>query len=546
MRLHLVSLPHTQVSPAFCGCAYTAKVYKFVKMMRGDYEILLYAPDGPEVPGATLIPCLSNRRRQEIFGKDDPGRLFAWPTDAEAVEFNNNVSAALHEKLKPRELVLSAAGLTHLSIMQKHPSALWCEPFCGYEGIMTDKVAFESYAHMHRVYALRGLGDGRWFDAVIPNYFDPDEFISSREPTGEPYLLYLGRVIQRKGVAIAGDIAKHAGIKLVIAGAGAKQVGPDVVAPEVTVPNATYAGPVGVEQRAHLLANATALVCPTIYLEPFGGVAVEAMMSGCPVIATDWGAFSETVPSTCGVRFRTLKEGIDAVERVKNLDRQLIQTVANSRYSLRAVRPRFKKWLDQVNTLWDKGWYQGVNGSNDPINEDHLGGYVKGGDPATFYPDLWKWLVETFEAHKVLDLGCGEGHAMKVFRDLGCDVTGIDGVPQKDPAIQVIDFTKRAYCFAERFDLTWCCEFVEHVEERFMRNFVPAFGNSKVVAMTHAEPGQAGHHHVNCRDADYWKGVMAGQGLRFDQELTDKARAIAAANTSPWNHFKRSGMIFVR
>jgi hypothetical protein len=54
----------------------------------------------------------------------------------------------------------------------------------------------------------------------------------------------------------------------------------------------------------------------------------------------------------------------------------------------------------------------------------HLGGYVEGGDPATYYPDLWKWFVETLMVRSVIDVGCGDGVALKYFRDtLGCSRT---------------------------------------------------------------------------------------------------------------------------
>src|SRR6188474_373147 len=55
----------------------------------------------------------------------------------------------------------------------------------------------------------------------------------------------------------------------------------------------------------------------------------------------------------------------------------------------------------------------------------HLGGNIIGGDRNTFYPALWSWLVRRFDISTVLDVGCGEGHAMAEFSALGCEVHGI-------------------------------------------------------------------------------------------------------------------------
>lgn len=178
----------------------------------------------------------------------------------------------------------------------------------------------------------------------------------------------------------------------------------------------------------------------------------------------------------------------------------------------------------------------------------HLGGYVEGGDEATYYPDLWRWLVEERGVGSVLDVGCGEGHALKVFSDLGCLVGGIDGVEQQAAYIHTHDFTTGPYTAGLQgpWDLVWCCEFVEHVQEGYVPNFLSTFRLAPLVLMTHAEPGQQGYHHVNCRTADYWIGAMAAEGYTFDERLTSLTRTIAAFNTDPYNHYTRSGLAFQR
>lgn len=179
----------------------------------------------------------------------------------------------------------------------------------------------------------------------------------------------------------------------------------------------------------------------------------------------------------------------------------------------------------------------------------HLGGYIYGGDPWTYCPTLWQFLIDDLAVKSVLDVGCGDGQAVKFFRDQrGVQAIGIDGVEQEPEWIFTHDFTTGPIGTAALdYDLVWSCEFVEHVEERYLPNFVETFKRGKLVLMTHAFPGQGGWHHVNCREADYWVGVMAGAGYAFDPALTEVARELAAKEPpGESNHFARSGLAFVR
>lgn len=192
-----------------------------------------------------------------------------------------------------------------------------------------------------------------------------------------------------------------------------------------------------------------------------------------------------------------------------------------------------------VGTKWEMPEY---------AEHEHLGGYIIGGDEATYCPDLWKWLVEDYGVCSVIDVGCGEGHALNYFAELGCDVCGVDGVEQPDPRIIKHDYTKGklgAKPLQLHYDLCWSCEFVEHVEERYIPNFLETFACAELILMTHAEPGQLGYHHVNCQSASYWVGAMAGIGYALDEKLTAVTRELSLSNRSLYNHFARSGLAFV-
>jgi glycosyltransferase involved in cell wall biosynthesis len=359
VKLHLVALPHTQVSDKFVGCAYTAKVVKFCRMMKDKYPIILYAPEGPPVDGVTLVPCLTDAERTATFGADDPNRLPAWPTDQQTATFNLNVVKNMIVRLDPDDIIMLVAGYTHFAVAQAFPNHAICEPFVGYEGIIGGRswAAYESYAHMHNVYALKGIRDIRWFDTVIPPYYDPKEFPKCNNGSGD-YLLFLGRLIFRKGVHIAAQIADACNMPLVIAGSGATEISANkIVAPEVVIEgkDLKYVGPVDVKQRAKLIAGARAMLVPTTYMEPGGNVAIEAMAAGTPAITTDFGVFTETVPSK--FRFRTLRDAVAAVERAMKVDNSAIQNYALANFSLRATAPKFQKWFDDLLTLRDKGWY---------------------------------------------------------------------------------------------------------------------------------------------------------------------------------------------
>lgn len=196
----------------------------------------------------------------------------------------------------------------------------------------------------------------------------------------------------------------------------------------------------------------------------------------------------------------------------------------------------------------DIAWRFGVRptyGHYGVERQEHLGGYWRGGDPHSWCPELWQAVIDRFGIRSVIDVGCGEGYSTKFFAEHGLQVLGVEGGAEaisNSPVKHLIvhhDYTKGPYKPPMSYDLAWCCEFVEHVDERYVENFLATFAAAKYCLVTHAFPGQEGYHHVNCQLPEYWVARMAGIGFRHDPDVTEWLRTLTMAK-----HVNRSLLFF--
>ena len=166
----------------------------------------------------------------------------------------------------------------------------------------------------------------------------------------------------------------------------------------------------------------------------------------------------------------------------------------------------------------------------------HLGGFRSGpnGDEGTYDIPVWEMLYNTYKPTSVIDVGCGEGHCLKYFKNLGVEkILGVDGTraalehsPIPDD-IMIVDFYRGQFAPNDVFDLCWSCEFLEHVHEEYIKNYFSIFLKSKYVAMTHAVVGQGGHHHVNCKNEDYWIPLFVNNNFTYLENESHQLRAVS-------------------
>jgi len=359
MRFHALSLPHTVTSKEFNACAYTQKVVKFGKMMteRG-HEVIHYGHEDSDLICTENVLVLTNDDFKKSYGSHDWRKTFFkfnMQDHAYQTFFKNAIEEVGKRKLK-HDFILPFWGSGVRPICDAHQDMICVEPGIGYAGGHWARwKVWESYAIYHAYYGLQAVGNCRqdWYDVVIPNYFDVEDF--EFNPHKEDYFLYLGRVYSGKGVDVAIQATERAGVKLVIA--GQKEEGyklPDHV---------EYVGYADVEKRKKLMANAKASFVPSQYIEPFGGVQVENLLCGTPTITTDWGSFTENnLHGITGFRCRTMGDFVDAINNIDDI-KPIDCRKWGENFTLGKVAPMYEKYFSDVLDVYrGQGWYSDGNG----------------------------------------------------------------------------------------------------------------------------------------------------------------------------------------
>jgi len=351
MRFHLVSLPHTNTTEEFAACAFTEKVRKFAIMMKSlGHTVYLYAGTKNEAPCDEHVECMTEDERLDLCGGGHFSAAPFDPLNKHWRKFNQNVIRELAPRIQQKDFICVIGGRANKEIADAYPNHMTVEFGIGYGGTFAKYRVWESYAWMHTCYGSANSNpnavDGNWFDAVIPGYFELEKFKMSK--TKGEHFLYIGRIISRKGLNVAAEVCKHIGAPLIIAGEGRDM--PDY---------GTHVGVVGPKERNRLMSTARAVFVPTIYVEPFGNVAVEAQACGTPVISTDWGAMTETVINgVTGYRCRTLQEFVTATQRVHKLNPKTIRQHAVDNYSLPVIAKKYDRYFRRLLQLWGDGWYE--------------------------------------------------------------------------------------------------------------------------------------------------------------------------------------------
>jgi FkbM family methyltransferase len=321
--------------------------------------VIHYGREDSEVICDEHVTVSTKELWEKVYGHNDwkaKGLIFD-QNDEMYKTFTENAIREIAKRKQPHDIVLSFFGFGHKPITDAFPDLVICEPSIGYSSAYAPYKVYESYAVMHGLQGPEKISNAeyKFYDVAIPSGFDLTEFEYTEEK--QDYFLMVGRLVWSKGVNIAAQVCEKLGVKLILAGT---TFGPqDCHVGHEWPKHVEYVGYADVEKRKKLMAGAKGLFCPTIYNEPFGYVAIEAMLSGTPVISTDWGAFTETVQhGVTGFRCRTFEQFVWAAKNIDTISPKACREWAEKNYNMEKVGKMYTEYFQSiVNVSNGSGWY---------------------------------------------------------------------------------------------------------------------------------------------------------------------------------------------
>jgi SAM-dependent methyltransferase len=152
-------------------------------------------------------------------------------------------------------------------------------------------------------------------------------------------------------------------------------------------------------------------------------------------------------------------------------------------------------------------------------------------------------ILADLEIKSVLDVGCGQGAWLSVWRDFGVsDIKGIDGdyvdverlkIPRQH---FIVGDLSQSFDLGRHFDLVQCLEVAEHLPKQSARPLVTSLTrHANLVLFSAATKGQGGENHINEQSYDYWRQLFAENGFVALDSVRPKI--LADKSIEPWYRY---------
>jgi glycosyltransferase involved in cell wall biosynthesis len=339
VRIAVVASPVTPLRPAQLGGAQAFVCDHAAGLSRRGHEVTLFCAEGSEVAGVSLVTVPAPRDATVALVM--PGGAEPPPAPGVAAAL-----AAMFESI-PRDVDAvsqHAFDAPAFELGRELPvlHTLHLPPIVGAVARAAAAVPASRLATVSRSCALAWAVAGVKVGEILPNGV-PD--VAAPLADVEAVALVAGRISPEKGIEHAIAASRGAGLSVRLAGAHYDPAyAPDLSGVELL-------GSLPRDRLRTVMASAAVTVCAVRWEEPFGMVAAEAQMAGCPVAAYRRGAMEEVVED--GVSGRLAEpddiEGLaKAIRDCLSLDRVAVRASAMRRLGLESALDRYESALTRA------------------------------------------------------------------------------------------------------------------------------------------------------------------------------------------------------
>jgi glycosyltransferase involved in cell wall biosynthesis len=337
VKIAEIAPPYLTVPPADYGGIEMVVALLADGLVRRGHDVTLFASVGSNT-AARVVSTLERAPGAEALGEVEYGLAHDVSAYLQAGEFD-----VVHDH--------TVGGPALAALVTSRPPVVhtlhgpWTDAARAYYGRLQGRVSLVAISETQRADNLDVEYAG-----VVPNGIDLSSYPLREEK--EDVLAFMGRSNPEKAPDLAVEVAKQAGLPLVMAvkraEAAERQYWDEVVVPRLSGEEEIY-DTVGHDEKVELLGRARAFLMPIRWSEPFGLVMAEAMACGTPVIARPLGAAPEVVEDgVSGFLRSSIEEMAEAVALAPTLSPRACRERVATHYSAEAMVDGYERVFKAV------------------------------------------------------------------------------------------------------------------------------------------------------------------------------------------------------
>jgi glycosyltransferase involved in cell wall biosynthesis len=324
MRIAQIAPPIESVPPTCYGGTERVVSYLTEELVRQRHQVTLFA-SGDSLTSAELVPCTETALRLT-------------PTVSDPIPYYMLMLDKVRQRADEFDILHFHIDQFHFPIF-RNIAQRTLTTLHGRQDLSDLQALYRGFPEM----PLVAISDAQRRPCAAANFLAtvyhgiPVDLHAPRVDQRDGYLAFLGRVCPEKRVDLAIDIAQAAELPLKIAAKVDKidkHYFQETIVPLLNRPDVEFIGEITEHAKTAFLGNASALLFPIDWPEPFGLALIESMACGTPVVAFRRGSVQEVVDDgVTGCIVETTEEAVARLPEVLALDRRAVRERFEERFS---------------------------------------------------------------------------------------------------------------------------------------------------------------------------------------------------------------------